>query len=527
MGIDNEQALPATSTRRRQAEERLQTKKSAEDLPRTREDGQRLAHELEVHQIELELQNAELPQARDETALLLEQYTALYDFAPVGYLTLDRRGAIRSINLTGAALLGVVRSLLNGRRFDQFISAASRPAFSALLRTLFTAPAKETCEAELLTPDDSSRWVQIEAVADPSGEQCRLAVIDITQRKRLEQELQRNLSEISALKQQVEAENSSLRAEIRGRQPGELLGGSAALRKVQDQADRLAKTDITVLLQGETGTGKELIARYIHRQSGRCRQNLYPLSCAAIPATLMESELFGHEKGAFTGALERRIGHFELADHATIFLDEIGELALEAQAKLLRVLQEGEFCRIGGAKTLKTDVRVIAATNRNLAEEVRQGRFREDLYYRLSVFPLTIPPLRERSEDIPLLAWAFVHDLGTRMGKNITSISAAEMTALQQYPWPGNIRELRNVIEHALIFSKGETLMIPLPASPPPGNCHSLSLNAMEYQHITQVLRSTNWRVYGQKGAARLLGLHPNTLYSRMKKLGIPPLSQT
>ena len=350
---------------------------------------------------------------------------------------------------------------------------------------------------------------------------------DITQRKRLEQELHRNLREISALKQQVDAENLALRAEIRDRlEPGPLLGSSAALRKVLAQAKQLAPTDITVLLQGETGTGKELIARYLHQQSGRRRQNLYPLSCAAIPATLMESELFGHEKGAFTGAQDRRLGHFELADQATIFLDEIGELSLEAQAKLLRVLQEGEFCRIGSPKTLKTDVRVIAATNRNLAEEVRQGRFREDLYYRLSVFPLTIPPLRERSEDIPQLVWAFAHELGARMGKNITRISDQDMAALQQYSWPGNVRELRNVIEHALIFSTDETLHIRLPESPSSANRQSLSLQTLEYQHITEVLRSTGWRVYGPKGAARVLGLNPTTLYSRMKKLGIPSLSK-
>ncbi len=518
----NKDTPPAADELRRRAKEQLVAQGSSAV---TFEEPLKLLHELQVHQVELELQNSELQRARDETAALLEQYTELYDFAPVGYFTLDRRGAICSSNLTGARLLGMARSLLNGRRFQQFIDAASRPPFSALLDTVFMNQAKESCEALLLTQENSPCCVQIEAVTDGSGEQCRLAVIDISERKRLERELQRNVKEISTLKQQVDAENISLRAELRNHlEQGQLLGGSAPLRKVLTQANQLAQTDITVLLQGETGTGKELIARYIHQQSGRCRRNLYPLSCAAIPATLMESELFGHEKGAFTGAQERRLGHFELADHATIFLDEIGELALEAQAKLLRVLQEGEFCRVGSTKTIKTDARVIAATNRNLAEEVRQGRFREDLYYRLSVFPLTIPPLRERSEDIPLLVWAFVHDLGSRMGKNITKISTSDMTSLQEYSWPGNIRELRNVIEHSLIFSKDETLLINLPAPSSPENCRPLSLHAMEYQHITAILQSTNWRVYGLKGAARLLGLHPNTLYSRMKKLGIPSL---
>ena len=346
---------------------------------------------------------------------------------------------------------------------------------------------------------------------------------DITRRKRLEEELQRHLREISALKQQVEAENIYLRAEIRDRlEPGEIIGSSPALRKVLAQAAQLATTDITVLLQGATGTGKELLACYLHQHSNRRQRNLYKLSCAAIPSALLETELFGHEKGAFTGAVDRRIGHFELADQATLFLDEIGELPLESQVKLLRVLQEGEFCRVGSAKTLRTNVRVIAATNRNLAEEVRQGRFREDLYYRLSAFPLTLPTLRERSEDIPQLVWAFVHELGAKMGKIITRISAQEMAALQQHSWPGNIRELRNVIEHALIFSRDGTLQLRLPASPGTVSRPARSLREMEYQHITDTLGTTNWCVEGPKGAARVLDLNPNTLRSRMRKLGIP-----
>lgn len=366
-------------------------------------------------------------------------------------------------------------------------------------------------------------WLTLAVYSVEPGSFC-VTFGDISRRKRLEQELQLNLREINALKQHIEAENMYLRAEIKDRlEPGELIGASSALRMVLAQAKQLAQSNITVLLQGETGTGKELLARYLHQHSNRSRQSLYKLSCAAIPTALLESELFGHEKGAFTGAMDRRIGHFELADQATIFLDEIGELSLEAQAKLLRVLQEGEFCRVGSAKTIKTNVRVIAATNRNLAEEVRQGRFREDLYYRLSAFPLTVPTLRERPEDIPLLVWAFVHELGAKMGRTITRIIAQDMTALQQYFWPGNVRELRNVIEYALIFSRGETLQLRLPATSQPVNRNSLTLRDMEYQHISDVLRSTNGRVAGPKGAARLLGLHPNTLHFRMKKLGITP----
>ena len=376
----------------------------------------------------------------------------------------------------------------------------------------------ETFELEF-TP--LGMWFNI-AVSSSQKDYIIITFGNITERKRLEYELRIKFEEISTLKQQVEAENVYLRAEIRDRlEPGQLIGSSAALRQVLAQAELAAPTDTTVLIQGETGTGKELIARYLHQHSNRSRRNLCILSCAAIPATLLESELFGHEKGSFTGALDRRLGHFEVADQSTIFLDEIGELPLEAQAKLLRVLQEGEFCRVGSSSTIKTDVRIIAATNRDLANEVREGRFREDLYYRLSVFPLSVPPLRERSEDIPSLVWAFVYELGARMGKSITRINAREMTALQQYVWPGNIRELRNVIEHALIFSRGDTLQITLPATHHPSRRQSLLMQDVEYQHITEVLRSTNWRVDGPKGAARLLGLHPNTLHSRIKKLGI------
>lgn len=365
-------------------------------------------------------------------------------------------------------------------------------------------------------------WMTLAVYSVNSGYFC-FTFGNITQRKLLENELRSNFEEISTLKQQLEAENVYLQAEIRNLPvPGKLIGASAALKQILIQAEQLAATDITVLIQGETGTGKELIAQYLHENSGRNKRKLLKLSCAAIPASLMESELFGHERGAFTGALDQRLGYFELAHKSTIFLDEIGELPLEAQAKLLRVLQEGEFNRVGNPRTLKTDVRVIAATNRNLAEEVRQGRFREDLYYRLSVFPLLIPPPRERLEDIPQLVWTFVHEMSAKMGKTITRISAQEMAALQQHSWPGNIRKLRNVIEHALIFSTDETLHVRLLAKPRPGAGQPLAMEGVEYQHIIGVLRSTNWRVDGQKGAARLLRLNPNTLHSRMKKLGIP-----
>jgi formate hydrogenlyase transcriptional activator len=287
----------------------------------------------------------------------------------------------------------------------------------------------------------------------------------------------------------------------------------------------VAGTPATVLLIGETGTGKELLARAIHNLSPRCARPMVTLNCAALPATLVESELFGREKGAFTGAVTRQIGRFELADGSTLFLDEIGELPLELQAKLLRVLQEGQFERLGSSKPIKTDVRIIAATNRDLEKAVKEGRFREDLYYRLNVFPITMPPLRQRREDIPLLVSAFAKDIVRTLGKTIDAIPRSTLTELQRYSWPGNIRELRNVVERALIVCRGSTLHFDLPAqastSAVVGSPPNRTLEEVERRHILSVLEETGWRVSGKNGAAAILGLNRSTLESRMAKLGI------
>jgi transcriptional regulator with GAF, ATPase, and Fis domain len=278
-----------------------------------------------------------------------------------------------------------------------------------------------------------------------------------------------------------------------------------------------------VLVRGETGSGKELVAQAIHRLSPRQRHLLVKVNCAALPSGLVESELFGREKGAYTGAMTRQIGRFEVADGSTLFLDEIGELSLEVQAKLLRVLETGEFERLGSPRTIKVDVRLIAATNRDLPEEIRKGRFREDLYYRLNVFPIRVPPLRERTEDIPLLVWTFLEECCARMGKKITQVPRRTMEALQRHPWPGNVRELRNVVEHSAIVSTGDTLRVPIldeiaaVAAPQP------TLADSERELILRALERNRWRVKGPEGAAAALGLNPSTLYSRMKKLGIRP----
>ena len=288
-------------------------------------------------------------------------------------------------------------------------------------------------------------------------------VRDITARKRAEEALRRSYEEIERLKDRLQAESDYLKAEIGVvLAQGEITGDSAAIKHVLRQAQQVAPTDSSVLICGETGTGKELLAQAIHRQSHRRDHVMVKVNCAALPSGLVESELFGREKGAYTGALARQVGRFEVADGSTIFLDEIGELPPDVQVKLLRVLQEGEFERLGSPRTIKVNVRVIAATNRDLAEDVRKGRFREDLYYRLNVFPIRMPPLRERAEDVPLLVWAFLEDFSSRMGKKITQVPRKTMEALQRHPWPGNVRELRNVVEHATIITTGNTLRVPI-----------------------------------------------------------------
>jgi transcriptional regulator with GAF, ATPase, and Fis domain len=294
---------------------------------------------------------------------------------------------------------------------------------------------------------------------------------------------------------------------------------------VLDKVRLVAPTDATVLIDGETGTGKELIARAIHSSSQRRDKPLIKINCAALPTGLVESELFGHEKGAFTGAIARHTGRFELADGGTIFLDEVGELPAEAQAKLLRVLQEREFDRVGGTAPKKVDVRVIAATNRDLLKAVREKAFREDLYYRLSVFPLALPPLRERSEDIPLLASFLLDKFAARVGKRFEGIDARTLRRLMAYPWPGNVRELENVLERAVILATGPMLevdpdVLGQPGAKPAGR-PSAALEDVERDHILAVLRQTKWVIEGPRGAATVLGLHPNTLRSRLKKLGL------
>ncbi len=375
-----------------------------------------------------------------------------------------------------------------------------------------------------------SRGVVVERDADGHALRMVGTHLDITERKRAEQALLESgerlriaAEEIKQLKDRLQAESDYLRAEIStGQAHSKILGRSRGIRRVLQQVEQVAPADCPVLVSGETGTGKEIIAQEIHRLSARKGRVMVLVNCAALPSALVESELFGRERGAYTGALTAQVGRFEIADGSTIFLDEVGELSSEVQAKLLRVLQEGEFQRLGSPKTHKVNVRVIAATNRDLAEDVRKGRFREDLYYRLNVFPIEIPPLRARAEDIPLLVFAFMEEFAGRMGKKITKINRKAMEVLQGHSWPGNIRELRNVVEHGVILTAGDTLKLTGLGESPSQKTQPMTLADAEREHILKTLEATGWRIKGPYGAAARLDLQPSTLYSRMQKLGIP-----
>jgi transcriptional regulator with GAF, ATPase, and Fis domain len=355
-----------------------------------------------------------------------------------------------------------------------------------------------------------------------------LAIEDVTEReyykKHLEELVEERTAEISRLKEKLEAERAYLQEEIKLVYNHEdIVGKSDAINYVFFKVEQIAGKDTNVLILGETGTGKELVARAIHSTSLRKNRTLVKMNCAALPSNLIDSELFGHEKGAFTGAQSRRLGRFEIADGTTLFLDEIGELPLELQPKLLRVIEDGEFERLGSSETRKVDVRIIAATNRDLQAEVQKGAFREDLWYRLNIFPITMPPLRDRLEDIPLLVNFYIDRISKRMGKVIKMVPAGVMDALRQYHWPGNVRELENVLERAVINSSGPKLRLvdelksPRKDTPRPDQ----TLEHVERDYIKRVLEQTGWKVSGKNSAAEILGLERSTLRARMRKLNI------
>ncbi|HEY6011285.1 MAG TPA: sigma 54-interacting transcriptional regulator [Nitrospirota bacterium] len=688
---DTQAGSPASL--RRKAEEKLRTQlERLKDL--SARDIQELVHELGTHQIELEMQNEELSKARDELETSRNQYAELYDFAPVGYFTIDAHGLIEGVNLTGARLLGIERGLLLKRPFISIIAeAADREIFSKHCSEVFKKQGNQTCEIRLKRKDGSLFYAQLQSAAkvnidDKAGIICTtitditdrrkideankfqadalsqvndavvaidnanriiywnkaaerqynrkaadvigcllneaysakwinadderaaleslkstgtwrgenihvkkngeeiyvlssvsvlkdkfgvpvgmLAVIgDITGRRRIEDSLQKAYAELDLriqertgelsraneqLSQEIEerkgteeslrslnAENKQLKERFQAENIylhkiiekeynfGEIIGRSNALEYVFFRVEQVAPQDATVLLLGETGTGKGVIARAIHSRSTRKDRPMITVNCSALPANLIESELFGREKGAFTGSHDRQMGRFELADNSTLFLDEIGEMPMDLQTKLLRVIQDGEFERLGGPKTIKVNVRIIASTNRKLEEEIRKGRFREDLFYRLNVFPITIPPLRQRKEDIPLLVDYFVAKFNKKTGKKIETVTKDTLKVLQEYDWPGNVRELESIVERAVITSQGTALQIldrfvNSLTTGGQGSRHSRALVDMERDHIVQALENCGWRIEGEKGAAAMLGLNPSTLRGRMRKDGI------
>ncbi len=462
---------------------------------------------------------------------------AAAELAGLGFYEADYGQRIAFFDAQLREILGLPPELNQGLQPVAFylerVHAEDRDRFFDLAAQLEAGRVERVAiEFRFSHPSRGVRWLHHVARVDgrdANGHTLRSfgAIRDITERRQREEALRQSLAENERLKDRLQAESDYLKAEIRTTHShGEVTGESAVIRNVLRQVEQVAPTESSVLVRGETGSGKELVAQAIHRLSRRKGHLMVKVNCAALPSGLVESELFGREKGAYTGAMTRQIGRFEVADGSTLFLDEVGELSLEVQAKLLRVLEAGEFERLGSPMTIKVDVRLIAATNRDLLEEIKKGRFREDLYYRLGVFPIRVPPLRERPDDVPVLVWAFLEEFCSRMGKKITQVPRRTMEALQRYPWPGNVRELRNVIEHGAIVTTGDTLKVPMlddvalvaSAAPP-----RQTLADSERDLIVRALESTRWRIKGPTGAAAALGLRPSTLYSRMKKLGIRP----
>jgi PAS domain S-box-containing protein len=484
---------------------------------------------------------------KTEEALKISEtrYRRLFETAQDGILILDAdTGQITDVNPFLVEMLGYSHEDFLGKKLWEIGALgdieASKAAFAELQNKGYVRYKDLPLETKDGRPMDVEFVSNVYLVNHKKVIQCNIR--NVTERKRaaealrkahdeLEErveartvELRAALSEIKKMKDQLEVENIYFRQEIKKKhQFDHIIGQSDGLKYVLYRVEQVAPTNTTVLVLGETGTGKELIAAAVHNMSPRKDRPLITVNCAALPPNLIESELFGREKGAFTGADTRQVGRFEVAHGSTLCMDEIGELPLEVQAKLLRAIEHNEFERLGSSHTIKVDIRIVATTNRNLEEEVRKGRFREDLYYRLNIFPITVPPLRQRKEDIPLLVQAFIEQYSRKLGKQITSIQKETMKTLQDYPWPGNVRELESVIERAVILCPGPVLQLAdeLEILSLPLSTTMRTLEETERNQILKILSETQWRIEGKDGTAAILGIHPSTLRARMHKLGI------
>jgi chemotaxis protein methyltransferase CheR len=516
------------------------------------------------HQVLNDLENAKQQLTNREAVLAAKKlavnhlrksekrYHTVYTIAPLAFVTWDLECKVTDWNDQAEALFGWSRDEVLGRSFFDFLVpdseqtkveevvkqllAGKLPSYG-VNQNLTKSGAIVLCEwNNAMLYDAEGNVAEVISLALDITEKKRIEdalrktntdlELEVSQRMQTEKELRKALKEIEGLKEQLQADYTYLREEIKLEHNfNEIIGKSNALKYVLFKIEQIANIDTTVLVLGETGTGKELVARAIHNMSPRKNRPLVKVDCATLPSSLIESELFGHEKGSFTGSQERTIGRFELANGSTIFLDEIGELPLELQSKLLRVIQDGEFERIGSSTPIKVDVRIIAATNRNLEAEIGKGNFRQDLWYRLNVFPITVPPLRQRAEDIPLLVNAFVNRFSKKIGKIIEKVAQDDMKILQSYPWPGNVRELQNVVERAVINTQGPVLCIAdkleVSRDEESATNRKRHLKVIEQDCILNVLEETKWKIEGKDGAAAILGLNPSTLRSRMKNLGI------
>jgi len=452
-----------------------------------------------------------------------KEYQKIFDSATCAFLIFDRKGRVVNVNLQACKMYGY--------SFDEFLTLSREDIVHPEFHPMFEKFKMDTkakgaffYESRDVTKDGTILDVEARGTEfHYRGSKHQLAIVqDVTERKKEEQALRKAFREIEELKEQLFQENLFLKEEIAEKNKHKtIIGQSPALIAAIKNAEQVAETSSTVIVFGETGTGKDLLAQLIHQLSLRRDLPMVKVNCAALPPHLIESELFGHEKGAFTGAIAARTGRFEIANKSTIFLDEIGELPLIVQAKLLRILQEGQFERVGSSKTIKVDVRIIAATNRDLIQAIKEGTFREDLFYRLNIFPIVMPPLRDRPEDIPLLVQTFVKEFEKSMGKSVKSISGKSMALMQTYAWPGNVRELRNAIERAMILMKDNKLRVILNETMVEIKDRPLSLQELEKAYINDVLKKTGGRIRGKGGAAEILGIKPNTLDFRIKKLGI------